>query len=780
MKKIAVFRFLLTALLCISLAACGGQGGEAGSSENTVGTDQGRTGDTAVGAGQGQPGETAAPVPARVPAQSSSEKKDILSEVEQVFDAKFDSFADDPDADTENYGRVLGAQFYQGEPVLLWMKNWEREVSVPHTEEDGTVTRIKEVRAVEDGGLYLLRMDGNRELLIPAGNFLRENFWIKKNNARSQQYSFVLDDKGNCFARTNYKDGNERDYFLLIGRDGEIVYKSVIEEGYYAKDFCDSPDGRSFAVLERSIPVNNKTVTRLVEFDSETGMLSQTDAFRLERERIAPVIGEGPDGFYYYIPAGYKKIQEDGSSEDYMLFQGTSYARWTSESGWSSKDFRVLVDGSIEILEAKNFADGSYKAVIERLWLSGSDKIPVAVRARAVSSWLKSQAALFNRTNDTYQIVLEEFSNGNSGELEEYARLTSVELATGKGPDILYGDFMADYICGMIDKGALLELGPYLQKSGLREEDYLPIAFGGLRDGDKIYSVQADASPDVYKIKSEVLGEIGNPARISIGMLMDALAERKGNETFYALYESGDLLRMFLKGSENLWGMVDWEAGTCDFRGELFAKIMENARRYGYDGRRKYPNLVQSASYATLFRYDSLKELEGEGMTRLGVLFDGGCYGATGLESAMMINANSQQKEGAWEFIAFLLKEEAQMELSINFPVNRSVLPVWVRKKVQDTFSNSLTVSVGSVYIDEGEVIRKYREYTQEAMTEERIAEYMDALEEVRSLPFRTAPILDIICEEAESYFNGSKSIGDVSGVIENRVRLYLEERKRN
>ncbi len=43
-----------------------------------------------------------------------------------------------------------------------------------------------------------------------------------------------------------------------------------------------------------------------------------------------------------------------------MLFQGTTYARWTSESGWSSKDFRVLVDGSIEILEAKNnFADGS-------------------------------------------------------------------------------------------------------------------------------------------------------------------------------------------------------------------------------------------------------------------------------------------------------------------------------------------------------------------------------------------------------------------------------------
>lgn len=119
---------------------------------------------------------TATAAPMWVPPQSASERKDILSETEQVFDVYFDYSARDADADTENYGQVLGAQFYQQEPVLLWLKEWEREVV--SEAEDGTVT--VELRDIEDGGLYLYRMDGSRELLIPAGDFLKENLFVKK------------------------------------------------------------------------------------------------------------------------------------------------------------------------------------------------------------------------------------------------------------------------------------------------------------------------------------------------------------------------------------------------------------------------------------------------------------------------------------------------------------------------------------------------------------------------------------------------------------------------
>lgn len=761
-KKVSVV--LAAILVCIFLASCGGQ-----APENDVKQPEG---ESTVTAGP-EPSVTASPVPsgataapALVSSQNTSKKKDIVSETEQIFDVQFN------EAGMEN-GRELDVQFYQGEPVMLWLKEWEQTT---YSRNPDDTWEKKTIPLGDDGGVYLLRMDGSIELLIPAGDFLKENFWIQENNSKSQQYIFILDDAGNCYARTNYQDENVRNYFLKIDRNGEIVYKTVLEAGYYAKDFCTASDGRTYVVLQDSSSTTSKRTTRLVEFDPETGELSQEDAFCYQAERLTATIGEGPDGFYFNDSFGYRRIEEDGSSTDYMLFKGTSYSRWTDELGWGTEDFRVLVDGSVEVLYEKGYySPTSYRVVKETLKFTGNEKTPVVIRANAVSSWLKSQAARFNRTNKTYQIVLEEFS-GNSGDQEDYARLTSVEIASGKGPDMLFGDFMKDYICGLIDKGALEDLVPYMKSSGIKEEDYLPIAFGGLRDKDKIYGIQAEVSPNVYKIRSEVLGEIDDIDGISIETLMNALTEWKENAVFYMFYDSENLLRMFLKGSENLWGMIDWETGTCDFSGELFAQIMENARRYGYNARNKYPNLVQPLHYTTLTWYDSFEELSKEGMTRLGFLLDDGCYGATDWRNTMMINANSAQKTGAWEFITFLLAEDAQMA-QMSIPVNKAALSVCVRENNRKQFENNSIARVGCLYVDEGEYVKVYKEYTYEDMTEERIEEYLGELEKVRNLPFRTAPVLDIVCEEAESYFNGSKSIRDVSAIIENRVRLYLMER---
>ncbi len=66
--------------------------------------------------------------------------------------------------------------------------------------------------------------------------------------------------------------------------------------------------------------------------------------------------------------------------------------------------------------------------------------------------------------------------------------------------------------------------------------------------------------------------------------------------------------------------------------------------------------------------------------------------------------------------------------------------------------------------------------YDEKDITEEKIEAYRKTLEEARAYPVRTLPILDIIYEEAADYFNGSKSLDEVCGIMENRVRLYLSE----
>ena len=42
----------------------------------------------------------------------------------------------------------------------------------------------------------------------------------------------------------------------------------------------------------------------------------------------------------------------------------------------------------------------------------------------------------------------------------------------------------------------------------------------------------------------------------------------------------------------------------------------------------------------------------------------------------------------------------------------------------------------------------------------------------------RPAPLIDIVLQEAEDYFNGSKTIEEVSRTVTNRVQLYLDENR--
>ncbi len=68
--------------------------------------------------------------------------------------------------------------------------------------------------------------------------------------------------------------------------------------------------------------------------------------------------------------------------------------------------------------------------------------------------------------------------------------------------------------------------------------------------------------------------------------------------------------------------------------------------------------------------------------------------------------------------------------------------------------------------------------YYGEDTSEEKLTEYRETIQEARPLPLRTRPILTIILEEAEDYFNGSKGVDEITKVVNNRVQLYLDEGK--
>ena len=62
------------------------------------------------------------------------------------------------------------------------------------------------------------------------------------------------------------------------------------------------------------------------------------------------------------------------------------------------------------------------------------------------------------------------------------------------------------------------------------------------------------------------------------------------------------------------------------------------------------------------------------------------------------------------------------------------------------------------------------------ALTQEQLDTAVEFIEGVNHVAFDDVTVMNIIYEEAESYFQGQKDVGKVAEVIQNRVSLYLQE----
>ncbi len=639
--------------------------------------------------------------------------------------------------------RHLGTQFIMGEPVQLMA-----------------------AVSLNEADIYLHRKDGNSELVLQdVPNSLIRSF------PAGQWY---LDREGNfyCIRKSFYTSSGEgnnsytrQDAFIAkLLPSGEILYETPLPADTDIEDICQPEDGNVYVLLRNEL----ENTRILAQIDPDSGKLSTDSQLEVNYDSDVYLGSAGSSlsvtGYGRYSDREIMKADlADKSNEPILYFNGTSY-------GWHSNlelgDFRVMEDGSIELLWTYSDGSGSF---LERLRMEKVDKIPLVCRGSiSADSWLGERIARFNRENSDYHIVLEDC--GINNDIQDFARLTSIQMGAGKGPDILYGNFMEDYMSGMLEKGALEELSPWLEASGIHEEDYIPTTFATWRQGDQIYSVNYWVPVQYYLMSEKVLGSRETP---DIETLADALLSWKGEGVWQKGLTSGQVLNWFLEGSDSLWGMVDWESGSCDFYTPLFGKLLEAARRYGDDGRKNLESgICERVPLWNLFFFKWQEEREAAGQVLCGTLFDDGCYASSLSSLTMAINANSSHKEGAWEFISLLIGEESQstgMD-TLRQPVHINAFEEWLQEKLIYELTTK-RVKNGADYTPA---------YYGEDTSEEKLAEYRQTIREARPLPLRTRPILTIILEEAEDYFNGSKNGDEITKIINNRVQLYLDEGKQH
>ena len=644
-------------------------------------------------------------------------------------EGQFDIFADSSDIvgigeGGEGSTKFMGMQYYRGEPVQIWAEQIEIG--------DGRMSAT-----------LCLHRQGEKEILFSELKMERDSF----------PQSGILDEAGAFY-------GIKGREIVKYGPKGEKVY-SVSAKGTVT-DVC------VLSEEQLTLLVRNAESSRPETVLMETATGECRDLTLSEDLYFASFVGADGGRLYVLDRDGLWEIDgKEGERNNVLSFAQTSYAFTASLGGVRTMEaFRITEDGAVELL----WVDAQGKGSVERLEKMNvrEDKTIVTLRGvQFLDSWMKERVVDFNQSSEKYYVVIEECED--LAYAEDYIAKTGVELATGKGPDILYKtDILGEAAYSLIKKGIAADLTPLMEQSGIREEDYFPAAFDCLRSENGIYGVSVKVYTIGYAMKESVIGNCGE---IGAESVIDALSAYEGKAVYRKGVGSQEMLREFLEGSESMWGMLDKEAGECDFSKAFFAKLLRVAKRYGDDGRNSYEELSERRDCDRIYLFENDTQLAAKGMIPSGVLFDDGCHGMVGDKFVLIINANSPNREGAWEFLKFLLSEEVQSDMDFKslLPANKAAFEQFVEREIAE----------GAVVVTQranGSVNKTTK--GSEDLTEEKAAEVRAHLEAARSLSVQNQPILDIICEEAADYFQGIKSEEEVIPVIENRVRLYLRENR--
>ena len=535
------------------------------------------------------------------------------------------------------------------------------------------------------------------------------------------------------------------DKLTVLDMEGNEVYALYMEGRIIS--LCESREGSVILAMESGGGAVLKTL------DVEEGTLSGGCTIS-----NCVGIGTGTEREILVIDwiGAYDIDLESGEKSWHMKWNGTSYSP-RGDRFWLAAGMGK--DGNLEQIES----DGDIYYVVDLKKINPEEmgKIPLVFRMMNADAALKQLVAKFNRENKEYHVFLED--RGEEDGWNFQAR-NDMEMATGKGPDLIAEDAVSD-LRTLAAKGALENLEPYLAQAGMDREDYHQETFRSQGMENGIYSAGYEMRIGSMYIKAPFLEDNG---QTSIEVLLDNMENYDGQAVFNKMlnYTPVNLLSYFFQMSGDFYGMVNWEEKTCDFSGELWKQILRVAERYGLTERNM--GWEEIAGFGYLYSFSDMVWRERDGglqdMVLAGYPSEEGMVNWLWMDS-VAINADSAHKEGAWQFIRFLLEEENQKLVSAlrgsSMPVHKEALEESVQEYLQDYDTEEVT--------EGGYVVRP-------ALPEGIEEKFWKCLDSAKPAPYRTEHILAIIEEEAELYFTGDKSMEEVSTVIENRVRLYLAE----
>lgn len=434
---------------------------------------------------------------------------------------------------------------------------------------------------------------------------------------------------------------------------------------------------------------------------------------------------------------------------------------------------------------------------------------------------IRSQIAEFNKTNEDYTIYATSYSESN--DTSDYtAALTKFnnEILAGNVPDILLISSGMPYN-SYASKGLFADLYEFMDKDDVYNRDaFMPNVLKAMEKDGKLYEITPSFTVQTYAAKKSLVGD-------ATSLTMD-----QANQILATMPEGATLTNdsqtmtssQFLSTAITFSNFVDYANATCSFDSPEFKAILETAKKYPaeidydalYNDNPNYWMELESACrenrallYSVYFNdfstYTNTRDAYiGEDISFVG--FPGsGAANATGsvisTGSEIAVSSKSKYKDGAWEFIKLVLDNAVGEQDSGNYGVaitsDASVaeaadeavkritstyygLPV-VKSQLQSlgqqaTIPQTYTDTDGTVQQVDNTYYVGNTEVKVNLITQDEVNMLIDYFSTVDTIARYDESLTDIINEEANNYFKGTKSVDETASLIQSRASIYLSE----
>jgi len=610
--------------------------------------------------------------------------------------------------------------------------------------------------------LTKMNFDGTEEWRVPLNDYVKEDEYCYVN-------SVFFDDKGQIMVFVNQK-------LLTFASDSGLVNQMDIAEDSIGSIFVTG-EGKAIA----SYWGDNGQYFK--ELNLENGEFSE--------EYHIP-----GNSYNYSIYAGYGyDLLLDGNNALYGYNLGDE--ELTEIMNYIDSDLDASGIYEITGISDTEFYGNFYSDSEERSCYAKFTKVDpkdvkdkkVLILGCAYTDWdVRRQVVKFNKESDEYRIQIKDYSIYNTEEdyTQSYTQL-NMDIVSGRVPDILMLNSSLP-VESYLAKGLFEDLYPYIDADpNMERSDYLESVLETFSTEGKLYQLIPTFTVLTVAGKTSNVGTQNGWTLDELNTFMETKGE--GMEIFFDTIRDNVLSSCMQMSSDQF---INWETGECNFDSDGFIKLLEFIKQFpeeydesryedenfwrNYDSIYRDDRALLSITYLNNFSaYNRMeKGTFGEEITLVGFPADNRKGSALDYNLNFAISSKSANKDGAWQFIKYFLSYDFQKDY-YGFPTNKERYEELKQEAMQKPFyydENNQKVEYDETYWI-GEV-----EVTIPPMTAEEIQKVEDFIFSIDQTVNYDENLLKIIQEEAAGYFSGQKSAKEVAGVIQSRVKIYVNENR--